>query len=1095
MAAEADRWGVPGRGATVSRDGVLQAVTSSGGSLILITAPSGYGKSVAAAQAAHVCPGTALWLSLQGQPVDLKTLYRLIAKVPSLREPDDLLSRTSSEDEPEVLRRMLAARGAYDVWLFLDDLVAADGISTPELCTALAATLSPFVVRVVVTTNRPIGDGPLDPVQVTVIDRHELALSTDETSAIISAYGPAGLLPDEVDSICASVGGHVALLRMLVTSSSRSHGGLQGEPGVAAKILVERMLSAHLSHRERLVLEVASLLKEGDLTDLEEVGVPDARRVLVEVANLIPLVRIDTVGHARRAVFAVHDIVEECLVRSFVEGLESGEQEALLKKTLHVLASSGRWSRASAVLRSSGRGDIIAEFLETYGTQMVEEHVAPLVLQIINSVDLHHVMFRPRCILVWSRALSDVGEVDESAAKAGAAIHLAQHERDFETLGVAVSLRTQALMDQGRAQDAVESAEGAVAEHLEKMSPAVRCELLLSYAVALGAVERRQESNSALVIAERSAQLDPLRTRPLLARLARIRACQAPVWSGDFAAGIDATVPLLRQSSALSLADASVRGNLAWMFVETGRLRRAEALLTKVLASSEDCFDALFLPAMGLVRAAQGDAAAAADLLRQGHAAAVASGAEADIQINRTYEACVRRAAGECQHAFDLAERSFEQLSNCDFMGSSRLAAAEVAASLLALGDTPGARAWLGNDAAGWLELNLYHALSGAMVLAAADYREGDLEAAINRLRPLSDYIQSESGNWRMAMYCRSFPELLGLLAMAAGPERLPIHMLRMVLPEDAEKALRIAAPFMPKEAWSVLGARVLGEEQFGAFVERRGRPICRVHLFGGLDVTAGDRVVTERDWKKRKARLLFAMLVARRGQDVPRDQVLDHLWPDLPVDRAKNNFYVIWSTMKSALASAEDRDAPCPYIESQRGRCRIVRDAVRSDVDEFEELMSKARQAESSGDVEEAIAALQQLMSVYRGDLLPGDVYDDWFAPLRDKYRFEFIDAMLHGAELLLEHDDPCEAVVFVRRALAVDRHREDLYQMALRCHIAAGQRSAAIDIFIRCKTEMAEELGLDPTSETMALYQQVLVMEERPRYDSFGLSRKTFG
>ncbi|TLM82050.1 MAG: hypothetical protein FDZ75_07720, partial [Actinobacteria bacterium] len=41
----------------------------------------------------------------------------------------------------------------------------------------------------------------------------------------------------------------------------------------------------------------------------------------------------------------------------------------------------------------------------------------------------------------------------------------------------------------------------------------------------------------------------------------------------------------------------------------------------------------------------------------------------------------------------------------------------------------------------------------------------------------------------------------------------------------------------------------------------------------------------------------------------------------------------------------------------------------------------------------------------------------------------------------------------------------------------------------YIACKTQLAEELGLDPSAETMELYQQILVMEECPRRDTFGL------
>jgi DNA-binding SARP family transcriptional activator len=340
-------------------------------------------------------------------------------------------------------------------------------------------------------------------------------------------------------------------------------------------------------------------------------------------------------------------------------------------------------------------------------------------------------------------------------------------------------------------------------------------------------------------------------------------------------------------------------------------------------------------------------------------------------------------------------------------------------------------------------------------------------------------------------MYSRAFPDLLSMIAAAVGSADLPIHMIRMIPPENAERTLRASRTYLDSAEWAILGSRLLGEDQFDAFVERKGRPICRVRMFGGLEVKVGDRPVRERDWKKRKARTVFAMLVLNRGQEISRDQLLDHVWPDLPEDRAKNNFYVAWSSMKGALMGAESKAGPCPYIDGTAGRCRIIRDALRSDIDEFEELLAAGREGDTAGDGDKAIASYERLSAVYRGELLPGDLYDDWFAPLRDRYRFDFVAAMLRLVELYLERDDPCSALVFARRALGVDPTREDLYQATLRCQIAAGQRSAAVETFVQCKTQLAEELGLDPSAETVALYQQILVMEDVPRHDDYGVNR----
>jgi DNA-binding SARP family transcriptional activator len=246
--------------------------------------------------------------------------------------------------------------------------------------------------------------------------------------------------------------------------------------------------------------------------------------------------------------------------------------------------------------------------------------------------------------------------------------------------------------------------------------------------------------------------------------------------------------------------------------------------------------------------------------------------------------------------------------------------------------------------------------------------------------------------------------------------------------------------------------------------------------------VSIGGRSVRERDWRKRKARLLFAMLATRQGRDVPRDQVVDHLWPEMDEDRARNNFYVAWSTMKSVLGGASEKGKPSPYVECVGGVCRTVRDTVRSDIDEFEEALFAAREAESDARPKDALSAYECVANLYRGDLLPGDVYDDWFSSRRDHYRAEFVDAMLRASQLLIDAADPGNALMYLRRAIHSDPVREDLYQRALRCQIAVGQRSSAIDTYRQCRGKLSEELGLDPSGETRQLYDQILAMEDRP-------------
>jgi DNA-binding SARP family transcriptional activator len=261
---------------------------------------------------------------------------------------------------------------------------------------------------------------------------------------------------------------------------------------------------------------------------------------------------------------------------------------------------------------------------------------------------------------------------------------------------------------------------------------------------------------------------------------------------------------------------------------------------------------------------------------------------------------------------------------------------------------------------------------------------------------------------------------------------------------------------------------------------DREPDAVCRVRLFGGLEVSTPRGRVGERDWAKRKARLLFAMLVSRMGTDVPRGEIIEYLWPDMPEERALNNFYVVWSAMKRAISPESVRDTPCPFVEHIRGVCRVVKGRVRSDLEEFSELVAASREARRVGDQAAELTSLRALADIYTGEVLPGDVYDDWFAPLRDRFRHDFEDAMLRASTILEEQGDPHGGLQLLRRAMAADPWREDLYQAQLRMQIAAGQRSAAIETYMLCRSRLTSDLGIDPSRETTALYEQVLGMEE---------------
>lgn len=1080
MFAYAAYGGNPTYSCVVNRQRLASLIGGAGERAVVLAAPTGFGKTLAAAQYAEQQDLPVAWVSAGGAPAETSRVLRSIVSVfGNIR--DDAMAALDDDELVRATRLGVAERCPLGALLVLDDLGEArvdDAMGVVLECIDLLRHLRP---RCILTTRQEVeGDR-----RVLVIGPSHLAFTLPEAAEAAMCLGRDDLGLDDVEQLRFACSGHPALTTMMLASSAS---GATFPALDEAKVIAERVALQHLSGEERRLLSTLQLLRRATPLQLSALGLDLKHGSVASVLHSLPLVRRESFDGGSVSLVA-HDILCDEAFHDFsLSRLVDLEIEPLT--FLSVLAENGEVERLVIALGSHGMEGATSRWL--LASPDAARHVLgpKRVLDTLDRMPLGTVVNSPRLMALWTSVLYELGRVDESIPKARVAMSLAEHEGDLETLGSVAALLIRSLAVTHCAEEALELGNG-LAARLEAMSDKTTfCEVLAATEVAASILDRDSEIDW-IVQKVTLARHQTEGVRRAIRKMETTRACRIGFNFGDWRRVSEALLPMINcDSKDDPVTRTKRRGNVSSCLVECGRLHRAKSILETILDKGSEFADGAYMPVRGMYLAAMGELQAGIAATEEGIRLTLRGGDELDAAHDRLYLAIMQRAEGSIDDSLVTSERAYEGFSRTDLAGLRRLAVVEVAASLLALGDVSGCRAWMAQVLETGFGDNGYHRLRSALVLSECCRLDGEGVGGIVMLRELQQEVRSENSNWQLAMYVRTFPHLLGMLAMAVGARNLPSHMLRMVLPENVERSLRVARAFMDDEEWMALGQRALGEERFAEYLERKGRPICRVRVFGGLEVSTDERTIRERDWTKRKGRLVFAMLAILRGQEIPRDLILEQLWPEMDATRAKNNFYVAWSTMKAALMSPDEKGGRCPYIENSKGRCRVVREWVRSDVDDFEELMAQARTAEAEGRARDAITAYGELMSVYRGDLLPGDVYDDWFSPYRDKYRFEFIDSMARATELLLELDDPWEALVFARRGLCVDPFREDLYQAALRCHIAAGQRSAAIETYIQCKSQLADELGLDPSGSTMELYQQVLAMEERPRTEHYGIS-----
>jgi DNA-binding SARP family transcriptional activator len=252
------------------------------------------------------------------------------------------------------------------------------------------------------------------------------------------------------------------------------------------------------------------------------------------------------------------------------------------------------------------------------------------------------------------------------------------------------------------------------------------------------------------------------------------------------------------------------------------------------------------------------------------------------------------------------------------------------------------------------------------------------------------------------------------------------------------------------------------------------------VDLLGGFAVRVDGRVVPATAFARRRARTLLKLLALQPGHRLHRDQVLDLLWPDLDLGAATAQLYKTVHQVRLALTSQE-AEAPSGAemlrledevlgLSSARG--------LTVDVDVFESLAREALAVEppDPGDVRRALAH-------YGGDLLPTDLYEEWTQRRRDALRETFLDLLRYLGDAHLGAGRSAEAADAYRQILKADPSREDAHRGLMRVFAAEGSVGRLARQLERCRGSLAQELGVGPSPETLALYETLrAAVEEGP-------------
>ncbi|MFL7839524.1 MAG: ATP-binding protein [Candidatus Promineifilaceae bacterium] len=130
----------------------------------------------------------------------------------------------------------------------------------------------------------------------------------------------------------------------------------------------------------------------------------------------------------------------------------------------------------------------------------------------------------------------------------------------------------------------------------------------------------------------------------------------------------------------------------------------------------------------------------------------------------------------------------------------------------------------------------------------------------------------------------------------------------------------------------------------------------------------------------------------------------------------------------------------------------------------------------------------LEEALKLYQGDFLDGffvrraALFEEWLTCRREFLHQSAVEALQILTDYHTVHGEYQTARTHAAHMLRIDPWREKGHRQLMRLLALSGEQSAALKQFETCCQILLEELGLEPGSETKALYEAISAGELRP-------------
>ena len=231
--------------------------------------------------------------------------------------------------------------------------------------------------------------------------------------------------------------------------------------------------------------------------------------------------------------------------------------------------------------------------------------------------------------------------------------------------------------------------------------------------------------------------------------------------------------------------------------------------------------------------------------------------------------------------------------------------------------------------------------------------------------------------------------------------------------------------------------------------------------------------------WHSIKAKSILKYLVIHRYRPVPKEELMEILWPGCDPKTANNNIKTAVYNLRRGLNQHYEDSS-----YSENGCVILYRECnyllnpeldIWVDVDKFQRHWTDGQVLERKGETDLALREYMDGERLYTGDLFEDSPYEEWAFMRRETLREMYIGVVEKLAMHSFEVGEYDQAISYYFKVLDIDSCCEEAYRGLMRCWEQLGDRGRAIKWFHICCKNLRDGISVSPGQQTIALYKRL--------------------